>query len=53
MGGKLFKSCPVKDVGDYVNLWVLRDHDKYKNMTSKELGKAYLPFYSDKGSTGR
>ena len=53
MGGKLFKSCPVKDVGDYVNLWVLRDHDKYKNMTSKELGKQYLPFYSDRGSTGR
>ena len=50
LGGKLFKSCPVKDVGKFVNLWVLRKHNKYKNMTAAELGKSYVPFYTDIGS---
>ena len=44
IGGVLKKSCPVKDLGDYVNLWIIRDHDKYKNMTAVEIGKKYVPF---------
>ena len=30
-----------------VNIWVIRNHDKYKIMTAKELGKLYVGFYTD------
>ena len=46
LGGIMKKSCPVKDVGSYVNIWIIRNHDKYKNMTAKEVGQKYVPFYS-------
>ena len=46
IGGVLKPGCPVKDLGDYVNLWVIRNHDKYKNLTAKEIGAKYVPFYS-------
>jgi hypothetical protein len=37
----------VKNVGDHVNIWIIRNHDKYKNMTAKELGACYVGFYTD------
>ena len=46
VGGILQKSCPVKGLGDYVNLWIIRNQDKYKNLTAKEIGAKYVPFYS-------
>ena len=47
MGGIEKKSCPVRDIGKFVTLWVIRNHDKYKNMTAVEIGKKYVPFYTD------
>ena len=47
IGGIRKKGCPVKNVGDHVNIWIIRDYDKYKNMTAKELGKIYVGFYVD------
>ena len=41
------RGCPVVDVGATVNIWIIRDHDKYKNYTAKELGKLYQGFYTD------
>jgi hypothetical protein len=37
----------VSGVGDSVTVWVIRNQDKYKSMTAKELGKVYLPFYTE------
>ena len=49
IGGSRKRGCPVKNVGKDVNIWIIRNHDKYKNMTAKELGEVYSPFYlSDK-----
>jgi len=46
-GGIRKKGCPVKNVGTHVNIWIIRNRDKYKNMTAKELGKIYVGFYVD------
>jgi hypothetical protein len=47
IGGIRKRGCPVEGVGDNVNVWVIRNHDKYKNHTAKELGKEYVGFYTD------
>ena len=41
------RGCPVVDVGASVNVWIIRDHEKYKKYTAKELGKIYQGFYTD------
>ena len=47
IGGRKKPGCPVEQVGQKVTIWVLRDWDKYKNHTANELGRVYVPFYSD------
>jgi hypothetical protein len=47
IGGIRKRGCPVDGVGDNANIWVIRDHEKYKNHTAKELGKIYVGFYTD------
>ena len=47
VGGTRVRGCPVDDVGASVNIWVIRDHDKYKGLTAKEIGKKYQGFYTD------
>ena len=39
IGGFRVRGCSVKDVGSNVNIWVIRNHEKYKNMTANEIGK--------------
>jgi len=48
VGGVRVKSCPVRSVGKNVNIWVIRDHVKYLEMTAKELGSKYEGFHSVK-----
>ena len=48
IGGVLKPSCKVHALGDFVNVWIIRNHEKYKNMTAKEVGMEYKPF-----NTGR
>jgi hypothetical protein len=45
IGGTRKRCCPVRKVGTNVNIWVIRNHDKYKNLTAKDLGEVYNPFY--------
>ena len=47
VGGIRKRGCQVTGVGNNVNIWIMRDHDKYKNMTAKELGSKYVGFYTD------
>ena len=47
IGGRKNPGCPVEQVGQKVTIWVIRDWDKYKNHTAAELGRVYVPFYSD------
>ena len=47
IGGTRKRGCPVEGVGDNVNIWVIRNHDKYKNYTAIELGKLYVGFYTE------
>ena len=41
----LFLSGPP--ILENVNIWVIRNHEKYKNHTAKELGKLYVGFYTE------
>ena len=47
IGGRKKPGCPVEQVGQKVTIWVIRDWEKYKNHTAAELGRVYVPFYSD------
>jgi hypothetical protein len=47
IGGVRKRNCPVKGVGKSVNIWILHNHDKYKNMSAVELGKIYVGFHTE------
>jgi len=47
MGGTRKRGCPITGVGKLCNVWIIRDHDKYMNMTAQELGKKYQGFWKD------
>ena len=47
IGGTRIRSCPITNVGKSCNIWILRNHDKYKSMTGKDLGKLYKGFWID------
>ena len=46
IGGIMKKSCPVDKLGHSVNVWIIRNHDEYKNMTARDIGWKYVPFYT-------
>jgi len=50
IGGRKKPGCPVELVGQKVTIWTIRNHDKYTNHTAAELGRVYVPFYSDSRS---
>ena len=52
IGGVRTRGCPVEHLGKAINLWVIRNHTKYKNHTNKDLGKIYVGFYTDKRTGG-
>jgi len=47
IGGIRKRGCHAPQVGENVNIWIIRDHDKYKNMTAIELGEEYVGFYTE------
>tara|TARA_R100000544_G_C2226453_1_gene61078 strand:- start:808 stop:2985 length:2178 start_codon:yes stop_codon:yes gene_type:complete len=51
IGGIRKRNCPVHRVGSSVNIWIIRNHDEYKNLTAAELGRKYVGFYTDKRTT--
>jgi hypothetical protein len=51
IGGIKKRGCPVRGVGDNVTIWIINDHDKYKNMTAAELGDKYIGFYTESDKT--
>ena len=51
IGGILKASCPVHALGNFVNVWIIRNHEKYKNMTAKEVGMEYKPFATGRVTT--
>ena len=51
IGGIRVRGCPVSSVGSNVNIWIIRNHDKYKGMTAKELGSIYKSFWCDTQNT--
>ena len=48
VGGVRVRGCKVTGVGDNVNVWIIRNHDKYKGMTAPALGSKYVGFYTEK-----
>ncbi|MGI9593690.1 MAG: primase-helicase family protein [Patiriisocius sp.] len=47
LGGKCRKQIPIDMVADRATVWILRNHDQYLDMPSADLGRKYVPFYSD------
>jgi hypothetical protein len=52
LGGKCRKQIPIDMVADRATVWILRNHDQYMDMPSADLGRKYVPFYSDKKKGG-
>ena len=50
IGGKKKRGCTVKDVGQNVTIWIIRDHNEYQNLSAPDLGRKYQPFYSERSS---
>ena len=48
IGGTRIRSCPITNVGKSCNIWTIRNHDKYKNLTAKDIGSKYVGFYTEK-----
>ena len=48
VGGVRVRGCKVAGVGNNVNIWIIRNHDKYKGMTAPALGSKYVGFYTEK-----
>ena len=38
---------PVPGVGQSVTVWIIRNHEQYNQLTAKEIGKKYIPFYTE------
>ena len=47
IGGVRKRGCTVENVGGSVNIWIIRDHDKYGKMSASQLGNKYQGFYTD------
>jgi hypothetical protein len=47
LGGKCRKQIPIDMVAERATVWIMRNHDEYMNMQSNDLGRKYVPFYSD------
>jgi len=49
VGGIKKRGCQVNGVGDNVTIWIIRNHEKYKNLTATELGNKYIGFFTETG----
>ncbi len=47
IGGKCVKQVRISQVGSRATVWIIRNHDKLKNKTARELGRDYVPFFSE------
>ena len=47
VGGIRVRACKAAGVGQNVNIWIIRNHDKYKGMSAKDLGSKYVGFNTE------
>ena len=52
LGGKVRKQIPITQIADRATVWIIRNHDEYLTMPSADLGRKYVPFYTDKKKGG-
>ena len=52
LGGKVRKQIPITQIADRATVWIIRNHDEYVTMSSTDLGRKYVPFYTDKKKGG-
>ena len=53
LGGKVRKQIPITQIADRATVWIIRNHDEYVTMSSTDLGRKYVPFYTDKKKGGK
>ena len=53
LGGKVRKQIPITQIADRATVWIIRNHDEYLTMPSADLGRKYVPFYTDKKKGGK
>ena len=52
LGGKVRKQIPITQIADRATVWIIRNHDEYVTMSGTDLGRKYVPFYTDKKKGG-
>ena len=52
LGGKVRKQIPITQIADRATVWIIRNHDEYVTMSSADLSRKYVPFYTDKKKGG-
>ena len=49
VGGVKKRGCQVTGVGSNVTIWIIRNHEQYKNLTATELGNKYIGWWIETG----
>ena len=48
IGGVCKKQIPIATVGSRATVWIIRNHDDYKDLNGSDLARKYVPFYDER-----
>lgn len=48
IGGVCKKQIPIASVGNRATVWIIRNHDDYKDLNSADLARKYVPFFDER-----
>jgi hypothetical protein len=48
IGGVCKKQIPIASVGNRATVWIIRNHDDYKDLNGADLARKYVPFFDER-----
>jgi hypothetical protein len=48
IGGVCKKQIPIATVGNRATVWIIRNHDDYKDLNGADLARKYVPFFDER-----
>jgi hypothetical protein len=48
IGGVCKKQIPILTVGNRATVWIIRNHDDYKDLNGADLARKYVPFFDER-----